>query len=361
MIVWTAACTNAPAGETGADNETPPQTEEAGAVSLEQFTDDAGRTVEVPAQITRISPSGALAQMFIQALAPDLLVTIATDFAPAAEPYVDESLLRLPVVGQFYGTDNLNLEEIANIGPEIVIDVGEAKASIVEDMDNITAAIAVPAVHISATLESTGAAFRKLGVLLNRVEDAEKIAAFCDEVYAGTEAIMNEVGDDRPSVLYLLGDAGLNVIVSSSFHAEVIDKTANNVAVADVPSSKGTGNEVDLEQLLVWNPDVILFGPDSIYDTVAADPVWQEMKAIQTGSYYKIPFGPYNWMGMPPSVNRYLGMLWVVKLLYPDYADYDLYDKTAEYYRLFYHCELTREMYDAIVADSLPVDSLPAD
>ena len=58
-------------------------------------------------------------------------------------------------------------------------------------------------------------------------------------------------------------------------------------------------------------------------------------------------------MGFPPSVQRYLGMLWAGALLYPDAVDYDLYEEVAEYYKLFYHCDLTRDLYDALVADSI--------
>ena len=79
-----------------------------------------------------------------------------------------------------------------------------------------------------------------------------------------------------------------------------------------------------MEQLMLWNPDVILFAPDSVYASVGDDPLWQSLTAIQNGSYYEAPMGPYNWMGFPPSVQRYLGMLWMAKLLYPDAADYDL-------------------------------------
>ena len=57
--------------------------------------------------------------------------------------------------------------------------------------------------------------------------------------------------------------------------------------------------------------------------------------------------GPYNWMGFPPSVQRYLGMLWMAKLLYPDAADYDLQAEVTEYFDLFYHCALTGEQYEA--------------
>ena len=108
-----------------------------------------------------------------------------------------------------------------------------------------------------------------------------------------------------------------------------------------------------MEQILNWNPDVILFAPDSIYDTVAEDAAWQGVTAIQNGAYYEVPMGPYNWMGFPPSVQRLLGMLWMAKVLYPAAADFDLYTEAAQYFKLFYHCDLTREQYDALVANSL--------
>ena len=129
---------------------------------------------------------------------------------------------------------------------------------------------------------------------------------------------------------------------------------SNNLAVVDEPSSKGTGNEVDMEQILNWNPDVILFAPGSIYATVGEDAAWQSITAIRNGAYYEVPMGPYNWMGFPPSVQLLLGMLWMAKALYPDAADYDLYTEVANYFQLFYHCDLTREQYDALAANSLP-------
>jgi iron complex transport system substrate-binding protein len=58
-------------------------------------------------------------------------------------------------------------------------------------------------------------------------------------------------------------------------------------------------------------------------------------------------------MGGPPSINRYLGMLWLGKILYPQYAAYDLYAEVAEYYRLFYGRELSREQFDRLTARSI--------
>ena len=60
-----------------------------------------------------------------------------------------------------------------------------------------------------------------------------------------------------------------------------------------------------------------------------------------------------NWMGFPPSVQRMLGMMWMAKLLYPDAADYDLQAEVTEYFKLFYHTDLTDEAYNALVANSI--------
>ena len=46
-------------------------------------------------------------------------------------------------------------------------------------------------------------------------------------------------------------------------------------------------------------------------------------------------------------------MTWMAKLLYPDAADYDLYAETARYFDLFYHAELTRAQYDALMINAL--------
>ena len=104
----------------------------------------------------------------------------------------------------------------------------------------------------------------------------------------------------------------------------------------------------------VWDPDVIIFAPDTIYDTVATDTAWQQLSAISGGNYYKTPYGPYGWLSSPPSVQRYLGMLWLGALLYPDYCEYDLQTEVTEYYELFYQCELTQEMYDNLMAGAMP-------
>lgn len=344
MTLSLAAC--------GGQANTPAEDENT-AAETHVFTDSTGREVTVPTQIDKVAISGPLAQIVVFALCPDKLVGVANEWDESAQQYLDEKYYNLPLLGQLYGgKGELNLETLLSSEAQVVIDVGEAKGTIVEDMDALQEQTGIPFVHIDAKLASMDETYTMLGDLLGMTDEAKTLSDYCRATYDKVSAIAD--GVEKANLLYVTGDTGLNVIAQGSFHAEVIDMLSNNLAVVDEPSSKGSGNEVDMEQILNWNPDVILFAPGSIYATVGEDAAWQGVTAIQNGAYYEVPMGPYNWMGFPPSVQRMLGMLWMAKVLYPDAADYDLYAETANYFQLFYHCALTQEQYDALVANSLP-------
>lgn len=316
------------------------------------FVDDCGREVEIPGEISRIVPTGPLAQIILYSIAPDMFVGIASKWSETARGIVPEEYLSLTYFGQLYNTANLNVEELALADPQLIIDVGQAMSTGTEDMDNLQEQVNIPTVYISATLKSVPDAYRKLGKLLDREEKAEQLAAFCERIYAQTIEVMDKVGDNKVNCLYVLGEKGLSVLAQNSFHSELIDMLTNNVAVVDNPSSKGSGNEVTMEQIALWNPDYVLFAADSIYDTVLEMDTWTEISAIQNGNYIKVPEGPDNWIGTPPAVQRYLGLIWLTAQLYPEYCDYDAEAQVYEFYKLFYDCELTAEQFETLTANA---------
>ena len=319
------------------------------------FTDSCGREVTVPADIQKVAVSGPLAQMVVFAIAPDKMVGVANAWDESAKAYFDAKYLELPLLGQLYGgKGELNLETLLAAEPDVVIDVGEPKDSMAEDLDALQEQTGIPFVHIDASLASMDDTYAMLGDLLAMPNEAQGLADYCRYAYDKVKAIADSV--EKVDLLYVTGEEGLNVIARGSYHAEVIDMLCNNLAVVDEPSSKGTGNEVDMEQILNWNPDAVIFAPGSIYSTVADNENWQTIPAIRDGRYYEVPMGPYNWMGFPPSVQRILGMQWMAKVLYPDAADYDMYETTQTYFQLFYHCDLTAEQYAALTAHSLAAD-----
>ena len=344
MTLSLAAC--------GGQTNIPAEDENDTAAETRVFTDSTGRQITVPARIDKVAVSGPLAQIVVFALCPDKLVGVANEWDESAQQFLDEKYYNLPLLGQLYGgKGELNLETLLSSEAQVVIDVGEAKSTIVEDMDALQEQTGIPFVHLDAKLASMDETYTMLGDLLGVADEAKALADYCRTTYDSVKSAVD--GVEKADLLYITGDTGLNVIAQGSFHAEVIDLLSSNLAVVDEPSSKGSGNEVDMEQILNWNPDVILFTPGSIYATVGEDAAWQGVTAIQNGAYYEVPMGPYNWMGFPPSVQRLLGMQWMAKVLYPDAVDYDMYEAASTYFQMFYHCDLTQEQYDALVANSL--------
>jgi iron complex transport system substrate-binding protein len=327
-----------------------------GSTATREFTDSTGRTLTIPAEITKIAITGPLSQVYILPLAGDMLVGVSNEFSEDAALYLPEAIFTKAEIGQLYGgKGEMDLEALLSAAPDIVIDIGEPKGTIGDDLTALTEQTGIPFVHIDATVATAPEAYRMLGQLLGREEKAEEIALWCETTYEDISAMMDKVDADgaRKTLLYCLGDKGVNVIAEGSFHAETINMMANNLAVVEDVVSGGLGNEVDLEQILVWDPEIIIFAPDSCFEAIAGDPQWQSVSAVAAGNYYKTPYGPYGWLSSPPGVQRYLGMLWLGELLYPEYTDYDLQEEITEYYKLFYGCTLTEEMYQALLQNAL--------
>lgn len=323
----------------------------------QEFTDSTGRTVTLPANITRIAISGPLSQIYILPLAGDMLVGVSTAYAEDAQSYLPAYIYEKTEIGQLYGgKGEMDLEALLAAAPDVVIDIGETKKTTADDLTALTEQTGIPFIHIDATVATAPEAYRILGKLLGREEKAEELAVWCENTYAMIAAMMEKVDADnaRKTLLYCLGDKGVNVIAQGSFHAETINFMSDNLAVVEDVVSSGAGNEVDLEQILLWNPDVIIFAPDSCYEDIAASEQWQSVGAVARDDYYKTPTGPYGWLSSPPAVQRYLGMLWLGQLLYPEYTQYDLQTEVTEYYKLFYGCELTEDMYRNLVMNALP-------
>ena len=330
---------------------------ETPSASTEVFVDSTGRSVSVPAEITKIAITGPLSQVYILPLAGDMLVGVSNAYAEDAALYLPAYIFEKTEIGQLYGgKGEMDLEALLAADPDVVIDIGEPKGTIGDDLTALTEQTGIPFVHIDATVATAPEAYRTLGKLLGREEKAEEIALWCETTYANMTAMMEKVDADnaRKTLLYCLGDKGVNVIAEDSFHAETVNMMSRNLAVVEDVISSGAGNEVDLEQILLWNPDVIIFAPDSCYEDIAGAAQWQSARAVAEGNYYETPYGPYGWLSSPPAVQRYLGMLWLGELLYPEYTEYDLQEEVTAYYKLFYGCELTDEMYQKLITNALP-------
>ncbi|AEJ18749.1 ABC transporter substrate-binding protein [Gracilinema caldarium] len=150
--------------------------------SLWSFVDSAGRTVQIPHSITKIAPSGPMAQIFLFTLVPDRLIGWSSKPAPELIPYLPQRMRNLPVFGQFYGAaSTLNIEALITAQPDIIMDIGERKPSIARDMDDVQKRTGIPAVFIEAvSFDSYAKTYRTLGRLLQKEAQAEKLAQFSE-------------------------------------------------------------------------------------------------------------------------------------------------------------------------------------
>ena len=348
-----AAEETAPAEETAAEETAP--AEEAAFETVE-FTDSLGRTVTLPADITRIAPSGAVATMMLAAIAPECMVTVNATPSDRQMAFLSSNLASLPETGQMYGSKaNLNLETLLSADPQVVIDLGGKKGDIAADLDALQEQIGIPVIFLEADLPHMAAAFRTLGGLLSgKADRGEAIASLIDRTTAMAAENAAKITDDmRVRAMYTTGEDGLGTNAAGSVQAQVLDLVGveNAVVVEDV-TNKGGGNIISLEQLYNFDPDVILFDASSIYETVADDPAWAQLTAISTGRYYEVPGSPYSWLSGPPSMNMILGVWWLGNLVYPEIYDYDMSEMTQEIYKTLWNYDLTAEETAALLGNS---------
>ncbi len=203
-------------------------------------------------------------------------------------------------------------------------------------MDQIQAALGIPVIFVEARLDNTDEAYRTLGKILGREKEGDELAAYCHAAYERSKALSEKI-EKKPRVLYVGGAQGSMAVVKDSFHAQVVDLLADNVAATTQPT-EGSMTQVSKEQILAWNPDVLLLAAEAEPDLAALP--WRELRAVHARSVWRVPSEPYDWMGRPPSVNRFMGLSWLAAQLYPKESGIDLREEMKRYYRLFYHCEL---------------------
>ena len=312
----------------------------------------------MPAQIDRIAPSGHTANQVLLTMAPEKMVGLSQELSESQQKYLSSKVdvANMPVFGAVLGAaDDLNREALAAADPQVIIDTGEMKDGIVEDLDALQEQIGIPVVFIETMLDDYGAAYERLGELLGMEERGAELSEYCQNAYDEVNAVMETIPEDeRTSVLYLLGENGTNVIGKDTYQAQVVDMFANNVAVLENASNKGTGSESSLEQIALWDPELIIFGYGSVYGTVADDPAWDGISAIDNGNYYEAPGTPYNWLNNPPTVNQVMGMQWLPRLLYPDKFDDSIADVTKSYYSTFYGYDLSDQELDELISKATP-------
>jgi iron complex transport system substrate-binding protein len=206
----------------------------------------------------------------------------------------------------------------------------------------------IPYALLDGRLDVIVPTYRKLGELTHRQTAADALARYADETMATIKARVEKISEGRrPRVYYARGPRGLETGLGGSINVETIDFLgAHNVAA----ERKGGLAIVSVEQVLLWNPDVIVTIDRDFEANVRTDPVWAQVSAVRAGRVHLSPKMPFGWVDFPPSVNRLIGLWWLAKILYPEHFPEDIGALTRDFYRRFYHVTPTDAQIKHVLA-----------
>ncbi|MDO5708415.1 MAG: ABC transporter substrate-binding protein, partial [Andreesenia angusta] len=308
------------------------------------FTDSVGRENEIT-NAEKIVPSGKLAQLMISMVAPEKLVSLAGE-ASDVQKGIPEGL---PITGQLYGGDGqMNYEEIINMKPDLIIDIGEEKDNIKEDLDKVQDTTKIPTIFINASLENTAEAFRTLGKLLGNEKRGEELAEFTEDAISFAKSGSVKI-KQKKRVYQTTSEDGLGADLDGTAHTEILNLIgAENAANIEAQGGK-PGQPVSMEQVLEWNPDIIIANNIGLAEKLLNDENWQGIEAVKNKTVYNAPQDPFSWISKPPSANRIIGIYWMATMVYPEVYEVDLKEKTKEWYKLAYDYELNDEEYEKLL------------
>jgi iron complex transport system substrate-binding protein len=181
-----------------------------------------------------------------------------------------------------------NMEVVLQARPDIIIDVGTVNPSYVDQANRVQEQTGIPYILIDGSFQKSGETYRMLGDLLGEEARAKLLASYADETLAQLAATLESVpADQRPTAYYGRGDEGLETGLSGSINVEILEAAgASNVAAA---AGSGGLTDVSLEQILAWNPDVIIAARGSFADAALSNPDWASIKAVSDGAVYVAP------------------------------------------------------------------------
>ena len=317
------------------------------------LTDMAGREVEVPAVIEKAFSTDPTAAIFLYTLVPDRMLGWNYELNDLEKSIILDEYETLPNFGM---GDAINYEAVLAAGPDIAFMVGTINDAVVSDADAMQESLGIPVVVVDSELSHTPEAYRFMGELFGVEETAEQLAAYAERTLDDI-ANMDIPEGEKVRMYYGNGEDSLETAPAGSSHGAIIE-LVNAVNVADLELGDGGRVQISAEQLLAWDPDVIVVNGEpksdipgaSAADAILSDPAYSTLTAVQEGRVYGTPNAPFSWVDRPPGPNRIVGLRWLSALIYPQYIQVDVDDAVREFFSLFYHVELTDEQLANIYA-----------
>ncbi len=241
----------------------------------------------------------------------------------------------------------VNVEELLKLKPDVVFQWNYMDEEIAK-ME--AAGIKVVALQYG-TLDDLETWIRIIGKMFQKEDRAEElISLFHENVDEVKEKIDTLTPEDFRNILILSDNMEVTGTGFAKYWVE------NSGAINPAGELSGQELNVDMEQVLEWDPEIIYIGnftelqPSDLLQNKLSGQDWSLVQAVKDGQVYKIPIGGYRWD--PPGVETPLMIKWLAKIQHPQlFSDMDMRQEVKEFYQDVYRFTLTDAMLDEILND----------
>ena len=317
------------------------------SVEAAEITDMHGRKVALPGPVKRVVGASPPVTYLVYTIDPGLVIGLNLPFDEKARRFLRPETFKLPVIGGFGGQGrNFNVEAFLATKPDLVLAWPQNSATLKPKVEQTLADFKIPCIYVTLDdLADYPAAYEFLGNVLGRKERAHKLAAYFQAELKKMEAFSGKIPEGKRISVYFAEDPdGLTTVSSESAHAEAVT-LAGGRNVHQMKEERSRRKErISIEQVLSYNPDVIIVQDRTFFESVYADSRWKGIAAVRNHRVYLIPDSPFNWMDKPPSFMRLMGAKWLASVLNPSSFKVNLVAETREFYRIFLAVELSEHL-----------------
>ena len=301
------------------------------------LVDSAGRRVALPDRVSRVFVAGPPASVLLYALARDTMIGWVRTPSPAEKDYLIPAVRDLPETGRLTGRgDTVSLERLVAARPDLVLDFGSVTETYVSLADRVREQTGIPYVLIDGRFAATAPSLRLAAGFLGRAERGAALAAYAEATFATVDRVLASVPvERRPRVYLARGVEGLETGGRGSINTEIIERVGA-INVAEGLDGRGGLFNASLEQVVAWNPDAIVTLDRPFFENVRKKPGWDQVRAVAQNRIHLAPSLPWGWIDAPPSLNRLIGLRWLLATFYPAEAGIDLGAETRAFYELLY-------------------------
>ncbi len=310
-----------------------------------------------PAAVGRVFAAGAPAAVLVYVLAPDALLGWPSRLDEDTRRLLPRVRADLPHLGRLSGRGStITIESLLAMRPDLILDVGTVDPTHLSSAERVSQQTGLPYVLVDGSLTDHPAQLREVGGLLGVPTRGEALATAAERIFTLTHTILaREATRPRPRVYYARGPEGMETGLDGSINMEVIAFAgAHNVAAQ---AGRGGIARVSMEQILAWDPELILTQDVEFSVDVLDDPLWRTVRAVRERRVHLAPSAPFGWLDGPPSVNRLIGVQWLLSILYPgrhpELTPARMREDTVAFCRTFYGSEPPASVLEALARTPL--------